>query len=228
MIGELHHCCWRKRLSGELAHPYMLELSKFLMTERSSSIPVYPAEDQVFAALNAVPFDKVSVVIVGQDPYHGPGQAHGYAFSVPRGIKIPPSLRNINKELQMDLGVSCPGHGDLSSWASQGALLLNTTLTVRQGAPKSHFGQGWERFTDAVIDALCQTHAPIVFMLWGRPAKEKAERIIGKKTGHYVLAAPHPSPLSAYTGFLGCGHFSRCNAFLEEKGRTPINWDISA
>ena len=185
--------------------------------------PVYPPENLVFNAFAHTPYDKVKVVIVGQDPYHGAGQAHGLSFSVPRGVKPPPSLKNIFLELNQDLHVPVPNHGCLEKWADQGVLLLNATLTVRAGEPKSHHDKGWERFTDAVIDILAERKDPIVFLLWGKSAQEKGQRLIG--THHAVLQAAHPSPYSA-TGFFGCRHFSKANALLQQWGKTPINWSL--
>ncbi len=218
---------WRKVLNDELKQPYMEDLAAFVAQERKGSEPIYPSADLVFNAFLQTPYEKVKVVIVGQDPYHGPGQAHGLCFSVQPGVQTPPSLKNMYKELHADLGLPIPSHGSLLPWAQQGVLLLNATLTVRQGQPKSHFGKGWERFTDAALTALLDRH--VVFVLWGRSAKEKLERVL-EREGHaspQVLQAAHPSPLSAYKGFFGCGHFSKVNAMLVKMGRKPIDWSLS-
>ncbi len=211
---------WYEKLKDEVAKPYIGDLKKFLSQETG---PIYPPEALVFNAFAHTPYDKVKVVIVGQDPYHGAGQAHGLSFSVPKGVKPPPSLKNIFLELNHDLNIPMPTHGCLEKWADQGVLLLNATLTVRAGEPKSHHEKGWERFTDAVIDVLAQRKDPIVFMLWGKSAQEKGQRLIG--THHAVLQAAHPSPYSA-TGFFGCRHFSKANALLEQWGKPPINWSL--
>jgi uracil-DNA glycosylase len=187
--------------------------------------PVHPAKADVFRAFRLTPFDRTRVVLLGQDPYHGPGQAHGLSFSVPPGVAFPPSLRNVFKELQRDLGVQPPLFGDLHPWAEQGVLLLNTCLTVRQGEAGSHQRLGWERFTDQVISVLSTSgRRGIVFLLWGNHAASKAGLIDRSK--HHVLTAPHPSPLSAHRGFIGCGHFSRTNALLQAQGDEPINWQL--
>lgn len=217
---------WKEVLQEEFKKTYMKELSRFLVEERSK-YTVYPPQDQVFSAFALTPFDKVKVVIVGQDPYHGPSQAHGLSFSVLPGVKVPQSLRNIFKELKSDLGIEAPNHGSLASWASQGVFMLNATLTVRAGEPLSHKGQGWEEFTDAVIKALAQRKAPLVFILWGKSAKEKIERVLKDDMHHLVLSAPHPSPYSAASGFLGSKPFSQSNAFLQKNGQQPIDWTIS-
>lgn len=184
---------------------------------------MYPKGRDIFNAFQRTPFDAVRVVILGQDPYHGPGQAHGLCFSVPQGIPPPPSLRNIFTEIHRDLGIPPPDHGDLSKWADQGVLLLNATLTVRAEQAGSHQGKGWERFTDAAISALARERKGIVFLLWGRSAQNK-EDLIGDQ--HYVLKAPHPSPLSAHRGFIGCGHFGQANELLSAQGLTPIDWRL--
>lgn len=217
---------WHHELGDELRSPYIAQLKSFLEQEKNCT--VYPPEPLVFNAFRHTPFSKVKVVIMGQDPYHGPGQAHGLSFSVPSGIDIPPSLRNIYLEMEKDLGIPPSKSGDLSAWASQGVLLLNATLTVRAGEAKSHYGKGWERFTDAVVGRLIKREDPIVFLLWGRSAKEKLDAIVqNKKTPHVVLTAAHPSPLSAYNGFFGCRHFSKTNEFLKKWGKEPIDWKIS-
>lgn len=220
---------WQRVLAEELKAPYLVELVSFVERERASGKHVYPPEDQVFNALWKTPYDKVKVVIVGQDPYHGPGQAHGLCFSVNKGVPLPPSLQNIFKEIHDDLGASIPSHGCLSSWAEQGVLLLNATLTVEESNPLSHHGKGWERFTDAIIKALCCRDEPIVFVLWGKSAKDKCESIrrgTGEGAQHYILTSAHPSPLSAYRGFFGCRHFSKINEILAMLGKKPIDWRI--
>jgi uracil-DNA glycosylase len=202
-------------------------LSDFLDAEERSGKTIYPPREQWLAALELTPLDQVRIVILGQDPYHGPGQAHGLAFSVQRGVKVPPSLVNIYKELESDLGLPRPTHGNLTHWAQQGVLLLNNALTVEAGKAGSHQKRGWEHFTDAVIAAVAAQDKPVVFMLWGSHAPKKAARIPALGTGrHLVLQAPHPSPLSAYTGFFGCRHFSQANAFLEAHGRGSVDWRV--
>lgn len=218
---------WRSKLAKEIELPYIQDLKDFLAEERESGELIYPPEEKIFEAFLATPFDQVKVVIVGQDPYHGKGQAHGLSFSVERDFKpLPPSLKNIFKEIVSDLKIPVPTVGCLSSWAEQGVFLLNATLTVRQGEPKSHFGKGWERFTDAVIQALAEREDPIVFLLWGKSAQEKGEKILSTGKHHLVLTAAHPSPFSA-TGFFGCRHFSKTNEFLSKHGKTPISWSVS-
>ena len=201
----------------------MRNLKTFLQSEKASGKIVYPKNADIFNALNLTPFDDVKVVILGQDPYHGPGQAHGLCFSVQENVPKPPSLVNIYKEIESDLGVKMPAKGTLTGWAQQGVLLLNATLTVEQGRAGSHQGKGWEEFTDTVIRAVNQHHEHVVFLLWGSHAQKKGAFIDRRK--HCVLQAPHPSPLSAHRGFLGCRHFSRANAYLEENGRPAIQWD---
>ena len=203
----------------------MKKLSQFLKTEKSKGKIIYPQGDQIFAALDKTPLGEVKVVILGQDPYHGPNQAHGLSFSVPHGEKIPPSLRNIYKEIGDDIAVAAPTHGNLESWASQGVLLLNSVLTVEAGQAGSHQGRGWERFTDAIIEIVSHHAEHVVFMLWGSYAQKKGAVIDSAK--HCVLKAPHPSPLSAHRGFLGCKHFSKANAYLSDRGRTAIDWSIT-
>lgn len=213
---------WQQALDDELKKPYMAPLAAFVAEERAGPVPIYPPKHLVFNAFQKTPFDQVKVVIVGQDPYHGPGQAHGLSFSVPKGIPPPPSLKNIFKEIQSDLGIPPPDHGCLLKWAEQGVLLLNNTLTVRQGQPLSHHKRGWERFTDAVIAKINEREEePVVFLLWGRSAKDKCPHIHSR---HKVLKAAHPSPLSAYNGFFGCKHFSQANDFLKGK---EINWNLN-
>lgn len=221
-MNAMMEASWVDLLEGEFQKPYMRELESFLAGEYRSGKTVYPPFEQIFTAFCLTPFDRVKAVIIGQDPYHGPGQAHGLAFSVPRGVALPPSLVNIYKELRDDLGVEVPSHGCLEDWARQGVLLLNATLTVRAGEPKSHYGQGWERFTDQVVQLLSRREAPLVFMLWGKSAQEKWEHAQGGGGHHLVLSAPHPSPFSAHLGFFGCRHFSRANAFLSD----PIDWRV--
>ncbi len=215
---------WYEKLKEEIQKPYITELKSFLEREKADGQIIYPPEHLVFHAFSKTHYDQVKVVILGQDPYHGKGQAHGLSFSVLPGIRQPPSLQNIFKELQNDLGIKPPSHGYLESWAEQGALLLNATLTVRAGEPKSHYGKGWEQFTDAVIDLLAQRSDPIVFLLWGKSAQEKGCKLLN--THHLVLTAAHPSPYSA-TAFFGCKHFSKANAFLKSVGKEPINWQIT-
>lgn len=215
---------WDQVLEGEFDKEYYLELREFLKKEYSSRV-IYPSMYDIFNALKATPYDDVKVVILGQDPYHGPGQAHGMCFSVKKGVAPPPSLKNIFRELESDMSCRVPSHGCLNEWAEQGVLLLNTVLTVREGQANSHRGKGWEIFTDTVIDHLNKREKPMVFMLWGANAKAKASLITNPS--HLVLTAAHPSPLSAYNGFFGCGHFSRANEFLLEKGMRPIRWQIT-
>lgn len=214
---------WYAVLEPEFGAPYFADLRTFLIGERERHT-VYPPGTRIFAAFNATPFDKVRVVILGQDPYHGPDQAHGLSFSVPEGVPPPPSLANIFVELQRDLGIPRSRHGDLSSWARQGVLLLNATLTVRASTAGSHQGKGWERFTDAAIRGLSERHQGLIFLLWGRFAQQKASLIDADR--HYILQAPHPSPLSAHKGFIGCGHFSRVNELLIAQGKPPIDWAL--
>ncbi len=218
------HPSWLSQLSNELKKDYMQSLIAFIDAERKSGKTIYPAENQVFAALNMTALETVKVVILGQDPYHGPNQAHGLSFSVPQGEKVPPSLRNIYKELSGDLGLRVPTHGFLKSWADQGVLLLNSVLTVRQAEAGSHQGKGWETFTDAIIDSVNREQSGVVFMLWGAYAQKKGSVIDTDR--HLILKASHPSPLSAHRGFLGCQHFSRANTYLKALDRTPINWQI--
>ncbi|MDX2250471.1 MAG: uracil-DNA glycosylase [Bacteroidia bacterium] len=215
---------WKKVLYEEFAQPYFLELKAFLQAEKQSGQIIYPQGKEIFNAFNKTPFDKVKVVILGQDPYHGPGQAHGLSFSVPVGIAPPPSLKNIYKELQTDVGIVIPHHGNLESWAEQGVLLLNAVLTVRATLANSHKGKGWEKFTTAAVKALNDQKEGLVFLLWGRPAQEKGSVIDPSR--HYILKSVHPSPLSAHTGFFGCRHFSQTNEILAKRGLTPINWQV--
>lgn len=217
---------WLEKLKGEFEKPYMKELERFLSREIESGATIYPPYPSIFNAFCQTPFDDVKVVIMGQDPYHGPGLAHGLSFSVSKGVPIPPSLQNIYKEIQEDLQISPPNHGCLIDWARQGVLLLNATLTVRAGEAKSHFGQGWEIFTDKVIELLSKKEDPIVFLLWGKSAYEKFNHICTNAKQHLVLTSPHPSPLSAHAGFFGNHHFSKANEFLKNAGKDPIDWKI--
>lgn len=215
---------WLPALKEEFGKPYYKDLYGFVKKEYSTHV-VYPPADDIFNAFHFTPLSEVKVVILGQDPYHNENQAHGLSFSVPVSQKeIPPSLQNIYKELQDDLGCYIPNNGYLEKWARQGVLLLNTVLTVRAHAANSHQGKGWEIFTDAVINSVNAQDRPIVYLLWGTPARRKAPMLTNPK--HLILEAPHPSPLSAYRGFFGCRHFSACNRFLEEHGSEPIDWQI--
>jgi uracil-DNA glycosylase len=218
------HPSWLGPLSGEFAQPYMAELKRFLLVERQAGKRIFPAGCNWFRALDLTPLDEVRVVILGQDPYHGDGQAHGLCFSVPDGVRPPPSLVNIFKELKSDLGIQPSPHGFLEHWAKQGVLLLNSVLTVAMGQAASHQNRGWERFTDAIIRIVNAKDEPVVFMLWGSYAQKKAAFVDPSR--HLILKAPHPSPLSAHSGFFGCRHFSQANAFLEAQGRPPIDWAL--
>lgn len=222
------HESWKEPLRGEFDQAHMQQLRSFLTSEMAQGKTIFPSPANWFAALDATPLNQVAVVILGQDPYHGPGQAHGLCFSVQRGVPPPPSLKNIYKELHADLGIAIPAHGHLQHWAEQGVLLLNSVLTVEQHQAASHRGKGWEAFTDAAIALVAAKSDPCVFMLWGADAQRKARSICSVEQGghHLVLKAPHPSPLSAHRGFLGCGHFSAANEFLEAHGRAPINWAL--
>ncbi len=215
---------WRERLDPEFDQPYMKSLADFLAAEEEAGKTLFPASQHCFNALNSTPFDKVSVVILGQDPYHGPGQAHGLCFSVRPGVRTPPSLVNIFKELESEADFTTPDHGCLQPWAEQGVLLLNSVLTVVQGQAGAHQGKGWEMFTDRVIEQLNAGAENVVFILWGSYAQKKG-RIIDREK-HLVLQGPHPSPLSAYRGFFGCGHFRQANDWLVAKGRAPIDWRL--
>ena len=219
---------WRAALAAALASAKSRALGGFLMAEEAAGKAVYPPRGSRLAALELTPLERVKVVILGQDPYHGPGQAHGLSFSVQPGIKVPPSLNNIYKELASDLALPVPAHGNLTSWARQGVLLLNTVLTVEDGKPASHQGKGWEEITDAVVGAVTDGAEPCVFMLWGNHARKKAAKLAGLGPGsrHLILTAPHPSPLSAYAGWFGSRHFSQANAFLEARGRGAIDWRL--
>lgn len=216
---------WLQHLSSEFEAPYMQQLKQFLMQEKAAGKIIFPPSKLIFNAFNSTSLDKVKVVIIGQDPYHGPGQAHGLCFSVQPGVAIPPSLQNIFKEQQRDLGVTYPSHGCLQSWADQGVLLLNATLTVEQARAGAHQGRGWETFTDKAIQLVSRETSSVVFLLWGSYAQKKAELIDASK--HLILKAPHPSPLSAHRGFMGCGHFSKTNNYLQQKQKTPINWSLN-
>jgi uracil-DNA glycosylase len=214
---------WKVRLKDEFSEPYMQELKKFLLAEKAAGKIIYPKGSDIFNALNSVPFERVKVVILGQDPYHGPNQAHGLCFSVQKGIQTPPSLKNIYKELAVDVGVTPPNHGCLEDWTHEGVLLLNSVLTVEQNKPGSHQGKGWEQFTDRIVSLLNKEREHLVFLLWGSYAKKKGAIVDRHK--HLVLEAAHPSPFSV-TGFLGCRHFSQANHYLEAHGLAPIRWQI--
>lgn len=215
---------WKQALADEFQKPYFLDLKKFLVEEITAGKAIFPPPQNIFAAFNAVPFEAVKVVILGQDPYHGPRQANGLCFSVSDGIKSPPSLQNIFKEMHSDLNIPMPQSGNLTKWAKQGVLLLNSILTVRASQPASHQKKGWEQFTDAVIAALSQKREGIVFLLWGRYAQEKGKNINTAK--HFVLQAAHPSPFSAHSGFFGCRHFSKTNEILTAQEKEPIDWSL--
>lgn len=216
---------WLAQIGEEFDKPYMQQLREFLREEYADGQVIYPAKKNYFAAFNHTPFEKVRVVILGQDPYHGPGQAHGLCFSVQPGVQIPPSLQNIFKEIRSDLKIPIQGdHGCLLPWADQGVFLLNSVLTVEQSKPGSHQKKGWEKFTDRAIEALNSSSQPIVFMLWGAYAQKKAALVNRKK--HLVLESVHPSPLSAHRGFLGCKHFSQCNEWLTQQNQAPIDWSL--
>lgn len=215
---------WKTRVGDYFDRPDMHALSEFLRAELRAGKAIYPPPKRIFAALDATPFEAVKVVILGQDPYHGPGQAHGLCFSVLPGVPVPPSLENIFKEIERDLRIPRPDHGCLIPWARQGVLLLNAVLTVERGLAGSHQGKGWEGFTDAVVDHLNRERENLVFLLWGSYAQAKGKLIDTRR--HLVLKAPHPSPLSAHRGFIGCGHFSRTNAWLCEHGLPEIDWRL--
>lgn len=215
---------WKAVLEDQFALPHMVALKQFLLTEAQAGKTIYPAGTDIFRALDTTPFEKVKVVILGQDPYHGPGQAHGLCFSVKKGVPIPPSLVNIYKELKDDVGVTPPSHGHLISWAQQGVLLLNNVLTVEAHQAGSHHGRGWELFTDRIVELLNQRREKLVFILWGSPAQKKAAKVDGSK--HFLIKSVHPSPLSSYRGFFGSKPFSQTNHYLESQGITPIDWRI--
>jgi uracil-DNA glycosylase len=214
---------WKELLAQEFSSKYFFDLKEFLISEKKQ-YTIYPPGSLMFNAFNNTKPSEIKIVILGQDPYHGSGQAHGLCFSVPKGIAVPPSLVNIFKELNNDLGMPIPNHGNLEKWAQQGVFLLNATLSVRASQAGSHQGKGWEQFTDAVISKISQSQQGVVFMLWGNYAKAKEKLIDAHK--HLILKAPHPSPLSAYHGFLGCKHFSMANNYLEQQGKTPIDWTL--
>ncbi|UHQ23138.1 uracil-DNA glycosylase [Lysobacter sp. 5GHs7-4] len=215
---------WKARVGDWFAREDMRALSAFLRERKAAGARIYPPGPQIFAAFDATPFDRVKVVVLGQDPYHGPGQAHGLCFSVQPGVPVPPSLQNIYKEIHRDLGLPHPDHGYLMAWAHQGVLLLNAVLTVEDGRAGSHQGKGWEGFTDHVVDTLNRERDGLVFLLWGSYAQAKGKVIDPRR--HRVLKAPHPSPLSAHRGFIGCGHFSAANEYLSRQGQAPIDWSL--
>lgn len=219
---------WKAALADAFACRNMAELREFLQQEKTAGKQIYPKDDEYFRALELTPLSRVRVVILGQDPYHGPDQAHGLSFSVQPGVRPPPSLVNIFKELESDLGLKRSAHGFLEYWAQQGVLLLNSVLTVEMAKAASHRGKGWEPFTDAIVRLIASRSEPVVFLLWGSHAQKKAGFVRDIEQGgqHLVLQAPHPSPLSAYKGFFGCKHFSKANAFLEENGVPPIDWSL--
>jgi uracil-DNA glycosylase len=223
MIDPRIHESWKERLIDKFNRPYFTALKNFLVEEKRS-YAVYPPGDKIFAAFNRTPFENVKVVILGQDPYHGKGQAHGLCFSVPPGIASPPSLINIFKELHNDLGIAMPAHGNLEAWADQGVLLLNATLTVRANQAGSHQNRGWENFTDAVIRKLSQEKEGLVFILWGRYAQAKEYLIDAGR--HHILKAAHPSPFSVHSGFFGCRHFSKTNEILQQQGKESVDWSL--
>ncbi|GAB3745672.1 uracil-DNA glycosylase [Lysobacter olei] len=215
---------WKERVGDWLQRDEMQALSAFLRERKARGVEVYPPGPNIFAAFDATPFDRVKVVVLGQDPYHGPGQAHGLCFSVQPGVDVPPSLLNIYKEIERDVGVRRPDHGCLLPWARQGVLLLNAVLTVEAGKAGSHQGKGWEGFTDHVVETLNREREGLVFLLWGSYAQAKGKVIDPRR--HKVLKAPHPSPLSAHRGFMGCGHFSAANEYLTRRGQAPIDWAL--
>ncbi|KAB8164491.1 uracil-DNA glycosylase [Lysobacter maris] len=217
---------WKAHVGDYLQREDMQALSAFLRQRKAAGATLYPPGPEIFAAFDATPFDAVKVVVLGQDPYHGPGQAHGLCFSVRPGVPVPPSLQNIYKELQRDVGFQPPSHGYLQRWAGQGVLLLNAVLTVEAGRAGSHQGKGWEGFTDHVVDVLNREREGLVFLLWGSYAQAKGKVIDPRR--HRVLKAPHPSPLSAHRGFLGCGHFSAANEYLARHGQAPVDWSLPA
>ena len=215
---------WKEKLANEFAAEYMAKLSQFLRDEKAAGKRIYPANTDIFTAFNLTPFDTVKVVILGQDPYHGPNQAHGLSFSVHHGISPPPSLQNIYKEMSNDLGTSPPDHGNLETWAKQGVLMLNSILTVEHGKAGAHAGKGWERFTDAAINQLNSARDNLVFVLWGRKAQQKGSRVDPNR--HRIIMSAHPSPLSAYNGFFGSKPFSKANDYLANHNISPINWSL--
>lgn len=215
---------WKKVLQSEFDKPYFTGIVDFLKAEKELKRTIYPAGPLIFNAFEQTSFENIKVVILGQDPYHGPGQAHGLAFSVNKGIALPPSLKNIFKELATDIGLPMPGHGNLTSWAKQGVLLLNATLTVRAAEANSHAKIGWMEFTDAVISKIAAVHSGVIFILWGRFAQQK--ELLINPTKHHILKSAHPSPLSAFNGFFGCQHFSKTNALLVQQKKDPIDWSL--
>ncbi len=215
---------WKNRLTDEFHAPYFGTLKSFLVTEKQQGKMIYPPGPKIFSSFDFTPFERVKVVLLGQDPYHGTGQAHGLSFSVPEGVKPPPSLMNMFKELNSDLGIPIPQKGNLEKWAKQGVLLLNATLTVQANTAGSHQGKGWEQFTDAVIKKISDEKKGVVFLLWGKYAQAKESLIDESK--HIVLKAPHPSPFSVHTGFFGCKHFSKTNELLRQQGLEPIDWSL--
>jgi uracil-DNA glycosylase len=215
---------WKEILKPEFNKPYFQQIALHIKTEKSQGKIIYPPGSFIFNAFNTTPFDKVKVVILGQDPYHGPGQAHGLCFSVPNGVQPPPSLINIFKELHDDIGINIPNHGNLTYWAQQGVFLLNASLTVRAGDPMSHSKIGWAIFTDTVIKKISELKKNVVFLLWGKFAQEK--KLLIDETKHLILKAAHPSPLSAHAGFFGCRHFSKANEYLMHNGIDPVDWQL--
>ena len=215
---------WLAQLAGEFEQPYMQQLREFLRLEKQQGKRIFPPGSELFSAFSHTPLDKVKIVILGQDPYHGEGQAHGLCFSVRPGVRLPPSLQNIYKEISAELGLTMPNHGHLTPWADQGVLLLNSVLSVESGRAASHQGKGWEIFTDRVIDVINREREGVVFMLWGSYAQRKGAMIDAAR--HRVLKAPHPSPLSAHRGFFGCGHFIAANDYLRERGHSPVDWSL--
>lgn len=216
---------WLAHLQDQFEQPYMKTLGEFLRAQKRAGKRIFPAGNELFAAFEHTPLQQLKVVILGQDPYHGEGQAHGLCFSVRPGVAIPPSLHNIYKEIHNELGLPVPAHGDLTSWADQGVLLLNSVLSVESAKAASHRGQGWETFTDRVIEVINRECEGVVFLLWGSYAQKKGAII--DRNRHCVLQAPHPSPLSAYRGFFGCGHFAAANDYLQARGKRPIDWGLS-
>jgi len=224
-LGEIKlEKSWLDHLQPEFDKPYMQTLKQFLLSEKQAGKTIYPPGPEIFTALNSTAFDDVKVVILGQDPYHGPGQAHGLSFSVAPGVPIPPSLRNMYKELEQDLGIPFARHGSLLKWANQGVLLLNAVLTVQKATAGAHQGRGWEQFTDAAIAALNEKRENIVFLLWGAYAQKKGSFI--DQNRHLILRTVHPSPLSAHRGFMGCCHFSKTNDYLQSTHQSPIDWTV--
>lgn len=225
MLNKNIENSWKQHIEGEFQKDYFLQLENFLIQRSKTEVPVYPESKNIFKALDSTPFEEVKVVILGQDPYHGPGQAHGLSFSVPRGQKIPPSLQNIFKELHEDLRVPISSSGDLCQWAQQGVLLLNSVLTVEDGKPGSHQNQGWEKFTDRVVEVLNEKRQNLVFILWGAYSQKKGVFINTDK--HLIIKSAHPSPLSSYRGFFGSRPFSKTNEYLISTQQSPINWSLS-